>query len=48
MRAIWCLQVVWRTLFHRDPGWTGFMTRPLSRWKTKGGDQLVIVFRKSG
>jgi hypothetical protein len=47
MRAFWCVDILWRTIFGRDAGWARVFTRRLSRWKTSGGDQLVIVFRKA-
>ncbi len=36
MRAIWCLAILWRALFHCDPAWTRPLTTRLSCWKTKG------------
>jgi SAM-dependent methyltransferase len=47
MRATWYVVIFWRALFRRNPKWMDVITRPLSRWKTVGGDQLVILFRKS-
>jgi SAM-dependent methyltransferase len=47
MRACWWITIVWRGVFRRDPEWVKALTGPLSRWKTRGGDQLVIVFRKA-
>jgi hypothetical protein len=47
MRAVWCVGIVWRALFRRYPKWLNSVTGPLSRWKTIGGDQLVISFRKT-
>jgi len=47
MRLSWYILIVWRALFRRDPRWLDTLTAPLSRWRTTGGDQLVIVFRKS-
>jgi SAM-dependent methyltransferase len=48
MRAAWYVQIIWRAVFRRDPKWIDAVTSNLSRWKTNGGDQLVILFRKSG
>jgi ubiquinone/menaquinone biosynthesis C-methylase UbiE len=47
MRAVWCVAIIWRILFHQHPKWTSAIASRLSRWKTIGGDQLVISFRKS-
>jgi SAM-dependent methyltransferase len=47
MRAFWWVQIGWRALFRRDPEWVNKFMAPLSRWKSGGGDQLVIVFRKA-
>jgi GrpB-like predicted nucleotidyltransferase (UPF0157 family) len=46
MRAFWYIDILWRGILHKEPQWTRVFTRRLSRWKTTGGDQLVIVFRK--
>jgi SAM-dependent methyltransferase len=46
MRALWCFVIVWRAVFRAEPKWLEGVNRRLSHWKTKGGDQLVIRFRK--
>lgn len=47
MRASWYVEILWRSIFRRDPQWLTRVTAPLSRWMTSGGDQMIILFRKS-